>query len=180
MKYFKKIEGERVYLSPLNIDDNDVYTKWLNDRDVMKNIGGSHYNNNTVACKAWFEEKLKNDKAVLLAVVKKEGDEPIGYFEFMEVEHVHRTATFCVFIGDEENRGKGYGTEAVGLGVKYGFDVLNLNNIELKVYGFNERAIKSYIKVGFKEYGRRRQAYYLNGEYFDVICMDILREDFYG
>jgi len=182
-KYYKKIQGEqgeRVYLSPLNIEDNELYTKWLNDSGVMENIGGSHYNNNTVACKAWFEEKLKNDRAVLLAVVRNDNDQPIGYFEFMELEHVHRTATFCVFIGDEENRGKGYGTEAVGLAVKYGFDVLNLNNIDLKVYSFNERARKSYEKIGFKQYGRRSQAYYFNGEYYDMVLMEILREDFYG
>jgi RimJ/RimL family protein N-acetyltransferase len=85
-----------------------------------------------------------------------------------------------MFIGDEKHRNDGYGTEALKLAVGFGFDVLNLNNIELKVYDFNERAAKSYLKVGFKEYGRRRQAYYLNGEYHDVICMDILREDFYG
>jgi RimJ/RimL family protein N-acetyltransferase len=175
MKYMKKISGESVYLSPLNPDDFEIYTAWLNESDVMKNIGGGLYNNNIIACKEWFENKLKNDRSALYIIVKHDGDEPIGYFEFMEIEPVHRTATFCVFIGDEANRGKGYGTQAVRLGVKFGFDVLNLNNIELKVYAFNERAISSYKKVGFKEYGRRRQAYYLNGEYHDVVCMDILR-----
>jgi RimJ/RimL family protein N-acetyltransferase len=84
-----------------------------------------------------------------------------------------------MFIGDEKNRSKGYGTEAIRLGIKYGFEVLNLNNIELKVYDFNERALNTYKKAGFKEYGRRRQAYYLNGKYHDVICMDILREEYY-
>jgi RimJ/RimL family protein N-acetyltransferase len=179
MKYHKKISGERIYLSPLNLDDVEIYTKWLNDLGVMNNIGGGLYNNTVVACKDWFEKKLKDDRAALFAIVKQDNDEPIGYFEFMEIEHVHRTAIFCVFIGDAENRGKGYGTEAVRLAVKFGFDVLNLNNIELKVYAFNERARQSYLKVGFKEYGRRRQAYYLNNEYHDVICMDIIREDFY-
>ena len=180
MKYHKKVSGERVYLSPLNIEDVDVYTRWLNDPAVMENIGGGLYNNNFVACKDWFEKKMKDDRAALFAIVKLDSDEPIGYFEFMEIEHVHRTAIFCMFIGDEKHRNDGYGTEALKLAVGFGFDVLNLNNIELKVYDFNERAAKSYLKVGFKEYGRRRQAYYLNGEYHDVICMDILREDFYG
>jgi RimJ/RimL family protein N-acetyltransferase len=122
---------------------------------------------------------MKDERACVFSVIKNDGDEFIGFFEFLEIDHVHRTAIFCVFIGDEEHRGKGYGTEAVKLGVKYGFDVLNLNNIELKVYSFNERAMRSYIKAGFKEYGRRRQAYYLNNAYHDLICMDILREDYY-
>ncbi|MCL1903249.1 MAG: GNAT family N-acetyltransferase [Oscillospiraceae bacterium] len=181
MKYYKKVQGERVFLSPLSIDDVDVLTEWLNTPQVMDNIGGNYYNNNLISCKEWFEKKLKDERACLFAIVKdgKNDSELIGYFEFMETDYIHRTATFCVFIGDEENRGKGYGTEAVMLGVKYGFDVLNLNNIDLKVYSFNERAARSYAKVGFKEYGRRRRAYYLNNEYHDIIYMDIIREDFY-
>jgi RimJ/RimL family protein N-acetyltransferase len=179
MKYLKKVSGDRIYLSPLNLEDLPLYTSWLNDPVVMDNIGGNHYNNNLISCKDWFEDKLKQDKSVLFAIVRHDGDEPIGYFEFMEIEHVHRTAIFCMFIGDEANRNCGYGTEALRLAVGYGFDVLNLNNIELKVYSFNERAYSSYVKAGFKEYGRRRQAYYLNGEYYDMICMDILRGEYY-
>ena len=43
---------------------------------------------------------------------------------------------------------------------------------------FNERAIACYKKVGFKEIGRRRQGYFLNGKYHDEIFMDILKDEF--
>ena len=55
---------------------------------------------------------------------------------------------------------------------------MNLNNIRLDVMEFNERAIKCYKKCGFKECGRRRKSYFLNGKYYDVIQMDILSEEF--
>ena len=48
----------------------------------------------------------------------------------------------------------------------------------LKVFSFNERAIHVYEKVGFKEIGRRRKSYYLNGAYYDDVFMDILKEEF--
>ncbi len=60
----------------------------------------------------------------------------------------------------------------------YGFNYLNLNNIMLTVKSFNERAINCYQKVGFKEIGRRRKSYFLNGKYYDDIYMDILAEEF--
>jgi RimJ/RimL family protein N-acetyltransferase len=180
MKYFRKIAGQpdigRVYLSPLNPDDYALYTRWLNEPEVMDNIGGNYYNNNIISCRNWFEEKLKDDRSVLFAIVLVQSDTPIGYFEFTELDHIHRTGSFCVFIAGDENRGKGYGTEAVRLAVRYGFDVLNLRNIDLKVYAFNERAQKSYEKAGFREYGRRTGAYYLRGEYHDVVYMEILCE----
>ena len=45
---------------------------------------------------------------------------------------------------------------------------------------FNERAINCYKKVGFKEYGRRRESYFLDGKYYDHIYMDILDREFEG
>ena len=47
----------------------------------------------------------------------------------------------------------------------------------LKVFEFNERAINCYIKLGFKEIGRRRQVYQVKGKYHDQILMDIIRTD---
>ena len=64
--------------------------------------------------------------------------------------------------------------------LNYGFNTLNLHNIYLGVYSFNEAAIKCYKKVGFKEAGRLRQAKYYNGKRYDDITMDILRDEFYG
>ena len=178
MKYYKKIIGERVYLSPMCVEDVGIYTRWLNNPFVADTIGGGHFNNSALACGDWYEKKTKDANMPLFAIVKHNGDVPIGSIEFFEIEARHRTASICIFIGDEENCGKGYGTEAMRLALKHGFGVLNLNNINLYVYSFNERAIKSYIKSGFKEYGRRRQAYYLNGVYHDVVCMDILKDEF--
>ena len=62
----------------------------------------------------------------------------------------------------------------------YGFNYLNMNNIMLNVKSFNERAIACYKKVGFKEFGRRRESYFLNGKYYDDIQMDILAREFKG
>ena len=38
MKYFKKIVGERVYLSPINPEDCEKYVKWLNDLEISINL----------------------------------------------------------------------------------------------------------------------------------------------
>jgi hypothetical protein len=34
MRYFRKIIGERLYLSPVNTDDAEQYIKWMNDKAV--------------------------------------------------------------------------------------------------------------------------------------------------
>ena len=41
MRYFKKLVGKKVYLSPINVDDYEIYTKWMNDFKVTDGIGAS-------------------------------------------------------------------------------------------------------------------------------------------
>ncbi|MGB4722593.1 MAG: GNAT family protein, partial [Defluviitoga tunisiensis] len=79
---------------------------------------------------------------------------------------------------DKEYLSKGYGTEAMELLLDYGFNALNLQNIMLEVFDYNKRAIKAYEKVGFKVIGKRRQAKFFNNKRYDIIFMDILKDEF--
>ena len=54
---------------------------------------------------------------------------------------------------------------------------MNLNRVELDTFDFNERAQNCYLKVGFKEVGRRRKARFIDGEYRNDIIMDVLRDE---
>jgi len=178
MKYFKKIPGERVYLSPYSPEDIELYTKWMNDSAVTDGLGDTNVQFNLINEKEWIDDILKKAEPAF-AIVSAETDKAIGGIGLFEIKPVHRSASVGILIGDYENRGKGFGTEAMKLIVGYGFDVLNLRNIMLRVYDFNEIAYKSYLKVGFKEMGRQRGAHYLNNKYHDIIHMDITREDWY-
>ena len=88
-----------------------------------------------------------------------------------------RVGTCGIFIGDKNEQGKGYGTEAMKLLLGYGFNTLNLNRLDLKVNDFNSRAIKCYQNLGFVEEGRMREASFVNGKYHDQILMSILRKE---
>lgn len=176
--YFKKIEGKRVYLSPMCVEDAEKYVKWMNDFKVTDGLNGSK-NLVTVESEREWIEKNNKDGNFQFAIVKQENDELIGNCSLHNLDLINGRATVGIFIGDKENRGKGYGSEALELLLSYGFNHLNLNNIMLTVYSFNEPAIFCYKKVGFKEIGRRREAYFKNNERYDEIYMDIIRSEFY-
>ena len=177
MKYFKKLVGERIYLSPMNMEDAEIFTKWMNDFNVSDYTGRSSRLMTVEGENAWLSSAL-NSSEPLFSIVKLENDELIGNTGLMKIDSTRRTATLGIMIGEDENRSKGYGTEALRLLLDYGFNYLNLNNIMLEVFEFNERAINAYKKAGFKEIGRRRKAYFLNGKYYDEVYMDILAEEF--
>jgi RimJ/RimL family protein N-acetyltransferase len=177
MKYFKKLVGQKVYLSPVCPEDAETYTKWLNDLTVTDNLGSSSIMISVSGEQEWIS---KNSHGTVFAIVKTENNQLIGNCGIQEVNQIRQCAEVGIFIGDEENRNNGYGLEALRLLVGFGFNYLNLNNIMLKVFAFNERAMSCYKKVGFREIGRRRQAYYLKGKYHDEIFMDIIRTDWQG
>ena len=175
MKYFEKIKGDRLYLSPMNIDDKELYTKWMNDKDVSENLGSYFRMISLSSEEKWLEEESNGYN---FAIVLKDGDRLIGNVSLMNVDNINQTAELGIFIGEKEDRSKGYGKESIKLILNYGFNTLNLNNIMLKVYSFNERAIKTYKKIGFKEIGRRRKSVYRDGRVYDEVFMDILKVEF--
>lgn len=58
-----------------------------------------------------------------------------------------------------------------------GFAVERLEDGELRVYAFNDRAIRCYRSAGFVEEGRRRQVVFLDGRWHDQLVMGIVRPD---
>ena len=176
MKYFKKLIGERIYLSPRNTEEVEKFTEWLNDFETTDYIGRSAIITTLEGERKYFEGS--NDKNYSFFIVTLDNDKLIGTIGLECYDHINRTATLGIFIGDKEYRSKGYGTEAVRLILDYGFNYLNLNNIKLDLMSFNERALKCYQKCGFKEYGRRRKCKFINGKYYDSIEMDVLAEEF--
>ncbi len=179
MKYFKKLVGDRIYLSPRNEEDAEIFTQWLNDFDTTDYIGRS----STVVTLSGEKEYLQKpmaENARNFAIINLENDKMIGTVGLENIDFINRCAILGIFIGDKDFRNNGYGAEAIRLLLDYGFNYLNLESVKLDLLAFNERALACYKKCGFQETGRRRKHRYINGEYYDVIIMDILKEEFNG
>lgn len=175
--YYKKLEGKNIYLSPMNVEDSDKYVKWLNDRKVTDGTHSTSRLINEVTERDWIQKNMEKGEYTF-GIILQETDELIGNCGIMHVNAIDGKATLGIFIGEEEDRGKGYGAEALNLLLDYGFNQLRCHNIDLGVFSFNERAINCYKKLGFKEYGRRHESYYLDGKWYDEILMEILEDDY--
>ncbi len=175
--HFRKMVGEKCYLSPIDVDDARLYVEWLNNPEVTRFLTLS---SQVVSMESEREILTKLAKEQNYGIIDIETDSLLGNAGLFSIDHVHRTAEAGIFIGNQEYWGRGYGTEAMSLLVEYGFRVLNLHNIMLRVYDFNERAIRSYEKSGFRKFGERREAHVSDMKAHNVIYMDILPGDFFG
>ncbi|MDE2593756.1 MAG: spermidine N1-acetyltransferase [Burkholderiales bacterium] len=105
------------------------------------------------------------------------GQERVGLVELVEINHIHRRAEFQIIIAPV-HQGKGYATEATLLAMDYAFMVLNLYKLFLIVDCENERAVKVYTKLGFKEEGCLIDEFFVDGEYRDVLRMAMFQPQY--
>jgi RimJ/RimL family protein N-acetyltransferase len=174
--YFKKLIGRKCYLSPMNVNDAEKYTEWLNDLEVMKHF--SLYSS-IISLENEKEALIKLTKEHNYSIINLETNELIGSCGFMDIDHINQTAEIGIFIGNKYLWNQGYGTEAFSLLIDYGFKALNFHNIMLRVYENNKNAIKCYEKVGFKKIGIRREALKRNLKRQNIVYMDIMEKDFF-
>jgi RimJ/RimL family protein N-acetyltransferase len=173
------LKGEKVKLGPVKREYIESYLKWLNDPDLTQYLSG-FLPLTRMKEEDWIENlKNRNDTIVfgILLLDENSGEKLIGNCGLHEIDWKNRVAEVGIMIGEKELHGKGYGTEAMEIILEYGFETVNLNRIQLHVYDFNIRAIKSYNKIGFIEEGRMRQAQFKNGKYHDMILMSMLHEE---
>lgn len=176
MKYFKKLLGDRIYLSPRRIEDVEKFTEWMNDFEVTDYTGRSGQLMSLEGERKYLENN-SNPEATF-SIITLDEDKLIGTVGLENISHIHRTAILGIFIGDTEYLSKGYGTEAIRLLLDYAFNYMNLHSVKLDLISCNERALKCYKKCGFKENGRIRENRFINGKYYDTISMDILEDEF--
>jgi RimJ/RimL family protein N-acetyltransferase len=174
--YFRKMIGKKCYLSPMDTNDAGKFTEWLNDLEMTVNL--TLYNSViNIENEKMFLENLSKEHNY--SIIDISTDELIGTCGFVDLDHLNQTGEVGIFIGNKDYWNKGYGTEALTLLLDYGFKALNLHNVLIRVYSFNERAKRCYEKIGFKTIGKRREALRRGRKTYDIILLDILYNEFY-
>lgn len=155
------------------------HLKW--DRDTE-----AHRLGDSAPAQLWSQKKLKEfveknddrqENSFRFAIRTLEADKLIGTTSLWVHSWTHSDAWLGIFIGEREYWGRGYGTDAMRLIVQYGFVELNLRRITLGLHSYNERALKSYLKIGFTLEGRVRGEGLRDGVRYDDLYMGLLREE---
>lgn len=174
------IVGEKVALGPPNNAQLPAYARWFSDIETMRTQGSPGPGPRTVEeIGTWYDAEMSgNRERAWFSVYERASMRLIGFVELNHIDHRHRTATMSLMVGEPDARGQGYGAEMARLILDYGFTAVGLHNIMLEVYSLNEAGIHAYRKAGFTEFARRTQAYFADGQWWDVILMEALSTEF--
>ena len=168
-----RIEGERIYLRPITIDDTDMVLSWRNSPEVVKNfiyrkpISKSEHIN-------WIEQKVNTGKVIQFIICDKKTDTPLGCIYLQNFEKEHNKAEEGIFLGNTGVSGKGIGSEAGRLLVDYAFKELKLHKLSARVLAYNMASRKMHEKSGYVQESYLKDELFLDGKYEDLIFYGII------
>jgi len=174
--YYKKLSGERIYLSPMDLNhETDIMTKWMNeDQEIAY---GNAFYDRLIGKEKTIELLNKwNEGPFAFSIVSLKDDTFLGNISLFNMSNHELFATMGIYIG-APYRQHGYGKEAIALLIKYIFQTQRYQAIHLEVFDFNKHALETYKKCGFTECGRWHKAFYHLGEYHDIILMELCKDD---
>jgi RimJ/RimL family protein N-acetyltransferase len=157
-----------------------AFARWERDSEYMRLMDDEPVH---MRSQKLYEQKMgelegKMKESFFLFHVKTlSEDRLIGFVNLFLESKFHREAWVGIGLGEKESWGKGYGTDAMRLALRYAFQELNMFRVSLDVFEYNSRAFRSYQKAGFILEGRSRQSICRDGKRHDLLFMGILRDE---
>lgn len=104
-------------------------------------------------------------------------DEDVGLIHLYDIDSANSRCFWGFYLASPSVRGRGVGSSAWYLVLRYVFDELGLNKLCSEVLSFNEPAIGLHGRFGFQQEGLFRQHVVKGGEPIDVLRLALLREE---
>lgn len=170
---------KKIVLRPLTESDIQTTLAWNNQDDIKASYAGHPFPVNLEMEKDWYEKITRSNIPTTVFGIEIQNEKQLIGLTFLKnINFIHRKAEFAIFIGDKNERGKGYSKEATLQTLRFAFYQLGLNRIYLSVQSDNEAAIKLYENTGFQLEGEFRNSVYKNGRFMNELVMGILKVDF--
>lgn len=180
---------DKVYLRPITAADTKKIVAWRNKDFVRGNFVYQKLFTEE-GHMTWLREQVEPGHVVQFIIcvedVEARGEEvcqagtkrvcgEIGSVYLRDIDREKKMAEYGIFIGEEDALGCGYGVRAAELMLEYGFEVLHLEKVFLRVLEDNAIARKSYTKAGFQLIEGRKESVKLEQGVRNVLFMEIGR-----
>jgi RimJ/RimL family protein N-acetyltransferase len=170
-------QGHLVQLEVFDPDkDSENWARWNQNSELQQLLSSGPstlWSANQI--KGWNEKHA--NEMYSFTIYTRPDHQAIGSLDLSGINWVSRDSWVGIGIGEQSYWGKGYGSDAMNVLLRFAFETLNLNRVSLTVFEYNERAYHSYRKIGFQEEGRLRQWMQRAGRRYDLIFMGILRTE---
>jgi diamine N-acetyltransferase len=153
----KPLSNNKITLRALEPDDVDQLYSWENDSAVWKVS-----NTKTPVSKFILASYIKSadldiwESKELRLVIETIDGKAIGTVELFDFDPYHQRAGLGVMVFDEDNRQKGYASEAIELISDYALNEIGIYQLYANVAESNLASVGLFTKLGFEITGTKK------------------------
>lgn len=129
----------------------ELYRHWENDPAIyadLSRFGPYHYDEAGVD--RYFDAKNEPSR-VMFAIML--GNRPVGELQLKRIDHERKECILSIHMQNDAVKGKGYGTQAERLALRFAFDELGMTTVLADAIRKNTRSQHVLEKVGFRFVG---------------------------
>lgn len=170
--------GPRVRLTALLPEDALHIARWYEDSTFARLYDGNAiYPFAESRVRGIIDTEEKSSTSFPFAIRTLYSDDIIGQCAVDGISWTSRSGWVSIAIGEAAHRGMGLGEEAMRLLMRFCFDEINLNRIQLTVFTYNDHARRLYEKLGFVHEGTWRESVLRDGQAFDALHFGMLARE---
>ena len=127
---------------------HELYKSWENDDAIYMDMSMfKEYVYNEESVDHYFESKQGTSRRIFAIMLE---NRPIGEIQLKQIDMDKRECTLSIHMQNDSFKGKGYGTEAEKLAIKYAFDELGMVAVNADTVVKNTRSQHILEKIGFQ------------------------------
>lgn len=155
-------------------DDMDKIREWRN----LPKVADYMYTDHVITPEehaVWFSRILK-DPSYKYWIIVCDGED-VGLANLYAIDQLNRRCYWAFYVVSPNVRGKGVGSFVEYSVLNYVFDELKLEKLCCEVLAFNAGVVEMHRRFGFAQEGLFRKHIFKRGEFQDVVCLAILKEE---
>jgi RimJ/RimL family protein N-acetyltransferase len=176
-------EGQDIRFGPIDFEkDPEVEARWTHDSDFLRlmEVAPARPLSAAMVKKQYekLEKQMEEDKNFYyFAIRARDDDRLIGRAILQWIEWSNGNAHIRLGIGAAGDRGKGYGTQALRMLLRFAFAELNLFRVTATVPQYNEAASALLRKFDFSQEVCRRKSLERDGGRWNLYVFGLLRDE---
>ena len=173
-------QGQHIRLRGIEPEDYTFFHEWNLETGTQTSLDQVWYPGSLQRQKEWALEKSRQDGTddSFFFVIETLDGTKVGSITANCISRVNGTFKYGIAI-IQEARQKGYATEAIQIVLRYYFNELGYQKVNVEVYEFNTASISLHERLHFQKEGQLRSSKYHDGKYWDILLFGLTKDEFY-
>lgn len=173
------IQGKRINLRRLKVEDISIVLKWLTSSDYsyfIEEIGSNSSKEVLMYINSLIEENRREKGEVITFLIMNKRDISKGIVSFFQIDWENKNCRMNIFLPNDERRSI-YGAEAIVRSWRYAFNKMDMHKMYGHIYEDNKNSMRLCEKFGAKKEAIMRNSIIKNGFVQNIFIYGILRKE---